>query len=172
MSWFDKIKEYAPDIVAAVSTGGTSLAVTGLRILGKELLGDENATEEQIVEAAEAATPEQLLAITKANNNFRLEMTKLQVQENNSAREMYSKHNEQADAIADRITKWNVAYILGLVAVNCLIVYFLEENAALVAAASNIIGLVIRDLLSQIQAVTGFYFGSSLGSKSKDSKTK
>ena len=83
---------------------------------------------------------------------------------------MYVEQNVQADKIADRITKFNVLYIMLLVAVNCLLVYFLEGNGAVLAAASNIIGLVIRDLLAQIQAVTGFYFGSSMGSKSKDVK--
>ena len=83
---------------------------------------------------------------------------------------MYVEQNVQADKIADRITKFNVLYIMLLVAVNCLLVYFLEDNGAVLAAASNIIGLVIRDLLAQIQAVTGFYFGSSMGSKSKDVK--
>ncbi len=86
------------------------------------------------------------------------------------AREMYTHHNEQADLIADRITKYNVLYILIMVTINCMVVYFFKEDAALVGIASNIIGFVIRDLLAQIQAVTGFYFGSSLGSKNKVSK--
>lgn len=114
--------------------------------------------------------PAAQLEFMKLLENNRTRLDELYLADRQDARKMYAEQNQQADKIADRITKWNVVYIIGLVAVNCLLVYFLEGNGAVLAAASNIIGLVIRDLLAQIQAVTGFYFGSSMGSKSKDVK--
>lgn len=110
------------------------------------------------------------LEFMKLVEKNRTRLDELYLADRKDARAMYVEQNEQADKIADRITKFNVLYIMLLVAVNCLLVYFLEGNGAVLAAASNIIGLVIRDLLAQIQAVTGFYFGSSMGSKAKDSK--
>ena len=110
------------------------------------------------------------LEFMKLVEKNRTRLDELYLADRQDAREMYVEQNEQADKIADRITKFNVLYIMLLVAVNCLLVYFLEDNGAVLAAASNIIGLVIRDLLAQIQAVTGFYFGSSMGSKAKDGK--
>lgn len=110
------------------------------------------------------------LEFMKLVEKNRTRLDELYLADRQDARKMYVEQNEQADKIADRITKFNVLYIMLLVAVNCLLVYFLEGNGAVLAAASNIIGLVIRDLLAQIQAVTGFYFGSSMGSKSKDGK--
>lgn len=110
------------------------------------------------------------LEFMKLVEKNRTRLDELYLADRQDARAMYVEQNEQADKIADRITRFNVLYIMLLVAVNCLLVYFLEGNGAVLAAASNIIGLVIRDLLAQIQAVTGFYFGSSMGSKSKDVK--
>ncbi|AUR84277.1 coil containing protein [Vibrio phage 1.052.A._10N.286.46.C3] len=75
--WLNKIASYAPDIAAAVATGGSSLAVTGLRILGKELLGTESATESDIEKAVNSASPEKLVELTKANNRFKVEMKAL-----------------------------------------------------------------------------------------------
>lgn len=166
----NKIAEYAPDIVAAVATGGGSLAVTGLRILGKELLGDENATEAEIFKAAEKATPEQLANIAKANHKHVEAMAKIQSGEMANARAMHKDNNAMADKIADKITTYNVMYVMAMIIINCLVVKFLADDAALVAIASNVIGMTIKSLLDQIQSVTGFYFGSSIGSKAKDKK--
>lgn len=154
--------------------------------IGKWIAGDKGEDAAQaVVDVARAVTgqndAEKAVAAIQADPSMQLEFLKMLEQnkykfdeiylaDRQSAREMYKEQNGQADKIADRITKFNVFYIIGLVLVNCLVVYFLEDNAALVAAASNIIGLVIRDLLAQIQAVTGFYFGSSMGSKQKDKK--
>lgn len=120
--------------------------------------------------SAVLSDPTAQLEFLKLLEQNKTRLDELYLADRQDAREMYVEQHKQADIVADRITKFNVLYIMLLVAVNCAVVYFLEDNAALVAAASNIIGLVIRDLLAQIQAVTGFYFGSSMGSKSKDVK--
>lgn len=154
--------------------------------IGKWLGGSEGEDAAQVVadmarkvtglNDAQSAVDEVLsdpiaqLEFMKLVEKNRTRLDELYLADRQDARKMYVEQNEQADKIADRITKFNVLYIMLLVAVNCLLVYFLEGNGAVLAAASNIIGLVIRDLLAQIQAVTGFYFGSSMGSKSKDGK--
>lgn len=84
MDWLKKIAGYAPDIYAAVASGGTSLAVTGLRILGKELLGTESASQGDIEKAVINASPEQMVALQKCNNEFKAEMKRL---ENESKRD-------------------------------------------------------------------------------------
>ena len=39
-------------------------------------------------------------------------LDKLYLADRQDARQMYGKHNEQADKIADRITKFNVLYVM------------------------------------------------------------
>lgn len=78
LDWIKKIAGYAPDIAAAVATGGSSLAATGLRILGKELLGNESASESDIEKAVAAASPEQLVNLARCNNEFKAEMKRLE----------------------------------------------------------------------------------------------
>jgi hypothetical protein len=66
--------------------------------------------------------------------------------------------------------KWNLWSILALVLVNGIAIYFLSEEAAVLATVSNLLGIVIKSLLDERKEVTGFYFGSSVGSKMKDQK--
>lgn len=79
--WIKKIGQYAPDIAAAVATGGGSLAATGLRILGQELLGRESASENDIERAVSNASPDKLVELQKANNQFKVEMASINAEE-------------------------------------------------------------------------------------------
>lgn len=95
-NWIKKVAGYAPDIALAISTGGISAIPTlAMRVLGKELLGTETATEQQVEEAVKNATPEQMIALTKANNEFKVQMKSLEVQE---------KKDEQIDAQTEHST--------------------------------------------------------------------
>lgn len=148
-----------------------------------EWIGGDKAEESasKIADIAMAATglssPTEAVNAVMADPNLELEfrklvelqrneLDKLYLEDRKDARVMYTHHNEQADLIANRITTWNVLYILLLVAVNCAVVYYIPSGE-LIAIASNLIGMVIKSLLDQVQSVTGFYFGSSLGSKNK-----
>jgi hypothetical protein len=84
------------------------------------------------------------------------------------ARAMHNQHPEQADKIADRIMKYNLPYILFLLVANCLAMFFLREYSAILAIISNLIGMTLKSLFDERNCVTGFYFGSSMGSKNKD----
>ena len=82
----------------------------------------------------------------------------------------YQIKHEMADVIAKQIIDRNLPIIAILVAINVSLVYFLKDNASLIAIASNIIGLAIGNLFNERQAIVNFFFGSSIGSKLKDTK--
>ena len=84
------------------------------------------------------------------------------------ARAMHNKHPQQADKIADRIMKYNLPYIFVLLVANVLAMFFLKEYSAILAIVSNLLGMTIKSLFDERNTVTGFYFGSSMGSKNKD----
>jgi hypothetical protein len=84
------------------------------------------------------------------------------------AREMHNKHPEQADKIADGIMKFNLPYIFVLLVANVLAMFFLKDYSAILAIVSNLLGMTIKSLFDERNCVTGFYFGSSMGSKNKD----
>lgn len=85
-----------------------------------------------------------------------------------NARQMYSVHNSQADKIAERVIKYNPLYILLCLIVQSLALYFLHENASLLSLITSVLTMAIKSFFDERKEVTGFYFGSSMGSKNKD----
>ena len=88
------------------------------------------------------------------------------------AHETYRLKNDKQDRIAEQIIRWNLPVIFLLVCINIGLVYFLrdKEYSTLIAIASNIIGVVIGNLMNERQAIINFFFGSSMGSKEKQDK--
>lgn len=107
---------------------------------------------------------------TLLDNEHELDMAPYK--DRQDARAMHNKHPEQADKIADRIMKYNLPYILFLLIANCLAMYFLKDYSAILAIVSNLIGMTLKSLFDERNCVTGFYFGSSMGSKNKDANNQ
>lgn len=95
----------------------------------------------------------------------------LQAEEMESARSSYKVHHDQADRVAENIMKRNLPTIFMLVLCNIAAVMsakYWQLPGEVLAIISNLIGVVIGQLLSERQSVVGFFFGSSLGSKMKN----
>lgn len=82
MEWLKKLAGYAPDIVGAIASGGATLPATALRIVSKELLGYETDNKELVEKAVLEASPEQMVEMTRANNQFKAEMKRLELEDN------------------------------------------------------------------------------------------
>jgi hypothetical protein len=100
------------------------------------------------------------------------ELKKLAFEDRKSARNMYQVHHSQADQIAERIMKWNLVAILMLVVIQGLSYHFLKDQTELLMAVTSIISMAIKSLFDERKDVTGFFFGSSMGSKNKDISRK
>jgi len=84
------------------------------------------------------------------------------------ARAMYkTTDHKMADTIANRIIKFNLPVIIGLVLANIAAVMLLDGKGEVIAIVSNFIGIAIGNLFNERQSVVNFFFGSSLGSKEK-----
>ena len=116
------------------------------------------------------ADPALALEFQKAVMADKHRLDELYLQDKADARDMYKVHHEQTDRISERIMSYNLWAILALVMINGLAIYFLKQEAAVLATVSNLMGIVIKSLLDERKEVTGFHFGSSVGSKMKDQK--
>jgi phosphoribosyl-dephospho-CoA transferase len=76
MDWLNKLKEYAPDIATAVLTGGASLAPLALKAIA-DATGNKVSTQDELQKAVESASPEMMLKVTQANNQFKMRMREL-----------------------------------------------------------------------------------------------
>jgi hypothetical protein len=76
MDWTKKLLEYAPDIAAAVFSGGATLPALAIKAI-KDATGEDVSTESDIKRVVENITPEQELKLVSANNTFKVDMQRL-----------------------------------------------------------------------------------------------
>jgi|GEM_PF-2234136 len=168
MDWLKKLAGYAPDIVGAIVSGGATLPATAIRIASKELLGYETDDQNVLAKAVEAATPDEMLKLNQANNNFVIRKLELQNEEMASARKSYATNHKQADDIAKSVMRFNVIYVVLVALAQIAAITLTELPDAAVVVIGNVCGWIIKGLLDERIQVCGFYFGSSIGSKTKD----
>lgn len=165
-------------------TGETSRTDSVIDLAKKagEALGMENASPEDVLKHIEQ-NPDAVVKLKEIEYNAKAlenEHLRKQVEEANRheeqkrgiAHETYRMKNDKQDRIAEQIIRYNLPVIFLLVCINIALVYFLrdKEYSTLIAIASNIIGVVIGNLMNERQAIINFFFGSSMGSKEKQEK--
>jgi hypothetical protein len=76
MDWLNKLKEYAPDIAAAILSGGATLPQLALKAVG-DAVGRSVDDVDQLGAVIESANPETMLKIKQAGNAFKIKMAEL-----------------------------------------------------------------------------------------------
>ena len=94
-------------------------------------------------------------------------LIELDYQDRAGAREMYKAENKMADEIAKRVIVWNLWIVFLAIVIEILVVIYMQEKT-LIAIISSAIGGLTTALLQERQQVINFFFGSSIGSKTKD----
>jgi len=159
------ILKNVPKLIKAVKGGDKGLLGKAIDV-AKVVTGTDN---EDSAVAALNASPElryeyEMALLADAHIPDRLDLENTQ-----SAREVYKVHHEQADKIAESVMTWNLWLMGALTIANIGVVYFIKDGA-LVAIASNLIGMIVNHLMSERKDVVNFFFGSSMGSKDKSNK--
>ncbi len=157
------VKTVAPSIATAM---GGPLAGMAVRTLSETLLGKPDGTEAELAAAAAAATPAQLLALKNAENEFKLEMKKLDVDlerisagDRDSARQMAMQNPRD----------WTPRALAAVITVGFFSVLMYMLMFGLPSAGGGEAMLVMLGTLGTAWgAVVSFYFGSSAGSRAKD----
>jgi len=154
------VRTVAPSIATAV---GGPLAGMATRAISEALLGKPDGTEDELVEAAKTATPEQLLALKQAEQDFTVRMKELEIDiqridaaDRNSAREREIKVGDWTPrALAAAVT-------LGFFGVlSWMISYGLPANGG------EAMLVMLGTLGTAWGAIISYYFGSSAGSREK-----
>lgn len=157
--WKGLVKSVAPMLGTAL---GGPVGGMAARAVAGAVLGDENASEEDVAMALASATPDQLAALKKADQDFKVKMEELGLkrediaaQDRDSARKMH---------VANR--SWIVPLLAGLTVAG----FFATMTFVLmgkVSLESTILGFVLGQISAKTEQVYNFYFGSSAGSKEK-----
>jgi hypothetical protein len=164
----------APTIATAVGGPFAGIAVNALeKALGLDATQSQDAKEAQINQALSTATPDQILALRKAENDFQVQLETLGIQREQlvyqdvqSARAM---EVSTRDPTVARLAWLNVGGFL-LVAVFLIVaaVIWPEQVSKVPATAWATLGTVFGYLAKSASQTEAFYFGSSAGSQAKD----
>ena len=154
------VKTVAPSIATAV---GGPLAGMATRAISEALLGKPDGTEDELVEAAKNATPEQLLALKQAEQNFVIRMRELDVdlerianQDRGSAREREIKTGDYTPKLLAAAVTFGFFGVL-----FWMIAYGLPVNGG------EAMLVMLGTLGTAWGAIVSYYFGSSAGSREK-----
>jgi uncharacterized membrane protein len=161
-NWKDVVRTVAPVLGTAL---GGPLGGIAARTISSAILGTPDGSEDDIAAAVNAATPEQLVALKKADNDFQVEMRRLEVdleriatQDRASARQ----REVQTKSFANPIL---AAIIIG--GFFAVVAYVLTGSEILTGQTAGIIGTLIGYVSAKADMVATYYFGSSAGSARK-----
>ena len=161
MDWKNIIKSVAPVIGTAL---GGPMGGGAVRFLSKKLLGDENATEEELAQFVQTASPDQLLSIKKMDREYDVQMKKLGVdilridaEDSTSARHLASVDMRPHVVLS-------VVYTLAYAALVFMVVTgHVKAEDSMMALVMAVVG----SLTTAQTSILNFWFGSSSGSKEK-----
>jgi len=154
------VRTVAPSLATAV---GGPLAGMATRVISEALLGKPDGTEAELAEAAKAATPEQLLALKKAEQDFAVRMRELDVDlerisqaDRNSARDRETKTGDITPRFLAAAITAGFFSVLGY-----MIAYGLPPQGG------EAMLVMLGTLGTAWGAIISYYFGSSAGSREK-----
>lgn len=159
------VRTVAPSIASAV---GGPLAGMAVRTISEVLLGKPDGTEAELEEAATKATPEQLLALKKAEQEFTVRMRELDIdleRIGNSDRDSARNREVQTKDWMPRVLAFVVVGGFMLTVFLVLMGYVEGMKDPLMATT---VGTLIGFVSAKCEQVVAYYFGSSAGSKAKD----
>lgn len=157
--WKGIVGAVAPAIATAL---GGPLAGLGVSTLAAALgLGDD-ANEDDVARALDRATPEQLLAVKRAEMDFSARLKELDIDLERLAVADRASARRRETATGDSWTPRLLAVLtLGLFG-GCVWWAFSGDMGALDPAQSGIIGGVIGYASAKADTVVGYYFGGSV----------
>lgn len=154
------IARAAPGLARAL---GGPLAGAAVEQLSRAIFGDNVVDEDALAEALAVATPEQLLAIKKAEQDFQIALRQAGVEElriaagdRSNARERQIKMNDWTPSVLGAVV------IIGFFAVLAIMV-----AKKLPPGAETEFSIMLGALATMTAAVVNYFFGSSAGSREK-----
>ena len=156
------VRTVAPTIATAV---GGPLAGMATRAISEALLGKPDGTEAELAQAAANATPEQLLALKNAEQDFAVRMRELDIDLERIA-------NEDRAGARDREVKtkdWTPRILAGLITFGYFgALFFMLMNGLPTTGGSEAMLVMLGTLGTAWGGVVAYYFGSSAGSRDKN----
>ena len=158
----DLVRTVAPSIASAV---GGPLAGMATKAISEALLGKPDGTEQELLQAVDRATPDQLLALKKAEQDFAVQMRELDIDlERIAVADRDSARNREV-----KTKDWTPKALAGLITVGYFgALFYMLRNGLPQHGGSEAMLVMLGTLGTAWGGVVAYYFGSSAGSRAKD----
>lgn len=160
------LKKLAPFLSTGLSLAGPYGAIAN-KLLAPILGIKPDAAPDQYAEALAKATPDQIAAIKKAENDFQLQMKQLDIQSVDDLEKIAADDRNSARQMQVQTKSW----IPGALAITITVGFFALLSGMmfgkLKASDNQALLLLLGSLSTAFGAVVMYYFGSSAGSDRK-----
>lgn len=160
MDWKSIVSSVAPTIATAL---GGPMAGAATKAIAGALLGKPEAKQPEIEQALKNATPDDLLKLKEADNQFTLKMEELGVDLEKIAADDRANARQREIALKDNAPKILAAVIVIGFFGTLYTIAFVE----LPSGAQQPVSILLGALTAMLTQVGNYYFGSSAGSKAK-----
>jgi hypothetical protein len=153
------IENVAPTIATAL---GGPVAGMAVKALSSALLGHGDGSQDDITSALSNATPDQIAAIKRADNDFKIQMEQLKIDLVKIAADDRASARQMQMAVRSQLVPTLAVIIITSfvgVTIGTLMGYAKVESA--------LAGTLIGYLSAKAELILSFYFGSSADSEKK-----
>ncbi len=158
----DLVRTVAPSIASAV---GGPLAGMATKAISEALLGKPDGTEQELLQAVDRATPDQLLALKKAEQDFAVQMRELDI----DLERIAVADRDSARSREVKTKDWTPKALAGLITVGYFgALFYMLRNGLPQHGGSEAMLVMLGTLGTAWGGVVAYYFGSSAGSRAKD----
>lgn len=164
--WKSILKTVAPILGTAI---GGPFGGMASKFLIEKLGGDENTTEDQMQEMIEKASPETLMKLKTIDNEFKVKMKELGLKEKDLAAE--DRKDARAMGIKTTLLPQMIISVIFITAFAIILYTAFTGLADMSPTQNTIVNILLGILSAGVVQVMNFWFGSSSGSKEKDTPT-
>lgn len=154
------VAKIAPQLAHAL---GGPLAGAAVTQISRAVLGDVQGDDDALIAAIETATPEQILALKKAEQEFQIALRNANLEEQRiDAADRNSARRRQVD-----MSDWTPSVIGALIILGFFVVLGVMVARRLPEGTETEFSIMLGALATMTAAVVNYFFGSSAGSKEK-----
>lgn len=163
----DMVRDVAPAIGTLLAGAGPVGVAAGIA-LNAALGLPHDATEDMQVKAIQNATPEQILALKQADNDFSLKMRAADSADlATDAADRASARARDTASGSDVFNHVVMGFLSSFALVLLMFIIYLVATVPLQEAAKDIMLILVGTITGLVTQVYNYYFGSSTGSKQK-----
>lgn len=167
--WKKMLGTVAPWIGAAATGGVPALVGMAAAQVGQAFGSDVKPTLDAIGQAISGATPDQMLALKQADNEFAVKMKELGFQNEQALLQIAADDRASARAMHTAVRDFSTPILsFAVTAAFFLTLYIvLTKSLNIDPSMRDVVMIMIGNLCSTFTQVMNFRFGTSVGSKDK-----